>query len=484
MKRDLAALSAREHDVLIVGGGIYGACAAWDAAQRGLTVALVEKADFGGGTSWNSLRTIHGGLRHLQRLEVGLLRESVRERRALLRIAPALVRPLAFLAPTYGHGLRGREALAIGMLLNDALSRDRNQGLAEAERIPPARMLSAAEVQARVPGIPAAGLRGGALWTDAQAIDSQRLLLAFLHAAWDAGAVLANGVRVEALRREGSRVVGVDAVAGPSGERLAVRARVVLNAAGPGIPGLLKRAGIEKPRVPLLRAWNLVLRRAVAPGLAVGALSKGRYFFVVPWRDQSIVGTDYEAADRPGDPDRVQRFFGDVQAAFPWAGLLPEDVALVHVGLVPGERDASGLWSRSLVVDHESESGAPGLISMLGAKFTTARAVAEKALDRAAFRLGKPMACRTATTPLRRAIPLQGTIHEQIRFVLDEEMPLGLADVVLRRLDLAAAGVPENGEVERVLAVLADALGWDRERCEAERQDLQQALAPHVPRLL
>ena len=484
MKRDLAALSAREHDVLIVGGGIYGACAAWDAAQRGLTVALIEKADFGGGTSWNSLRTIHGGLRHLQRLEIGLLRESVRERRALLRIAPALVRPLGFLAPAYGHGKRGREALAIGMLLNNVLSSDRNEGLAEPERIPAARMLSAADVRARVPAIPASGLSGGAFWTDAQAVDSQRLLLAFLHAAADARAVLANAVRAEALVRESGRVVGVDAVDELTGARVALRARVVLNAAGPGIPGLLKRAGIERPRIPLLRAWNLVLRRAVAPGLAIGALSKGRYFFVVPWRDRSIVGTDYEAADRPGDPDRVKRFFADVQAAFPWAGLVPEDVALVHAGLVPGERDASGLWSNSLVVDHEQEH-APGLVSILGAKFTTARSVAEKALDLVGPRIGKPVAaCRTATTALARAVPLHGPIHDQVHFVLEHEMPSSLADVLLRRLDLATGGAPDNGEVERVLVAMADALGWNAARRENERHALQQALAPHMPPLL
>jgi glycerol-3-phosphate dehydrogenase len=430
------------------------------------------------------LKTIHGGLRHLQRFEIGLLRESVRERRALLRIAPALVRPLTFLAPTYGHGLRGREALTIGMLVNDALSRDRNEGLGEAERIPSARMLSASEVQARVPGIPAAGLSGGALWCDAQATDSQRLLLAFLHAASDAGAVLANGVRVESLLRDGARVIGVDAVDGPTGERLAVRARVVLNAAGPGISGLLKRAGIEKPRIPLLRAWNLVLRRALVPGLAVGALSKRRYFFAVPWRDRAIVGTDYEAADRPGDPDRVKPFFADVQAAFPWASLRSDDVALVHVGLVPGERDANGLWSRSLVVDHERENGTPGLVSILGAKFTTARAVAEKALDIVAPRLGNRVACRTGTTSLARGMPLTGTIHDQIGFAIAEEMPLGLADMVLRRLDLATGGVPENADVERILMVMADLLGWGAAKRDDERATLEQALAPHVPRLL
>jgi glycerol-3-phosphate dehydrogenase len=104
VKRDLGALAAREHDVLVVGGGIHGAAAAWDAAQRGLKTALVEARDFGSGVSWNSLKTIHGGLRSLQTLDLRRLRESVRERRALLRIAPELVRPLPFLIPVRGHG--------------------------------------------------------------------------------------------------------------------------------------------------------------------------------------------------------------------------------------------------------------------------------------------------------------------------------------------------------------------------------------------
>jgi len=141
VRRDLGALAAREHDLLIVGGGIHGAAAAWDAAQRGLAVALVEAHDFGSGVSWNSLKTIHGGIRHVQRADLLGLRESVRERRALLRIAPEIVKPLPFLIPTYGHGLKGREALAAALLLNDVVGYDRNQGLQAPGRIPPGRAL-------------------------------------------------------------------------------------------------------------------------------------------------------------------------------------------------------------------------------------------------------------------------------------------------------------------------------------------------------
>jgi glycerol-3-phosphate dehydrogenase len=483
VKRDIAALVEREHDLLIVGGGIYGAAACWDAAQRGLRAALVEKADFGSGTSWNSLKTIHGGLRHLQRLELGLLRESVRERRALQRIAPALVRPLPFLLPTYGHGPRGREAMAVGLRLYDLLAWDRNDGLPEPDRIPRSRMLAASEVRERVPGIDAKGLTGGALWTEAQVLDSERLLLAFLRAASEAGALVANAVEATGLLRSGARVTGVSARDHESGDALALRARVVLNCAGPGAVGLLRRAGLERPRVPLLRAWNFVLRRAASPQLAVGGRGDGRYLFLVPWRGVSIVGTDYESADAPGDPKRQQRFLEAVQRAFPWAGISADDVALLHAGLVPGERDASGLWSHSLVTDH-AEDGAPGLITAVGAKYTTARSVAERAVSLAFRNLGREAPpCRTAFTPLAWARPADAALERQVETAVREEMALTLADVVLRRAPLAGVGA-SGAEIETALAVTARERGWSSERADEERQALAHALRAHAPSLL
>lgn len=485
MKRDIAGLEEREHDLLIVGGGIYGAVACWDAAQRGLRVALVEKGDFGSGTSWNSLKTIHGGLRHLQRLEIGLLRESVRERRAFLRIAPLLVRPLPFLVPTYGHGLHGREAMAAGLLLNDLLASDRNDGLPEADRIDNGRMLSPAEVRERVLGLAEAGLTGGALWTDAQAVSSERLLLAFLHAASDAGAALANAVEVTELTRDGARVSGVRATDHASGAEITIRSRIVLNAAGPGVTGLLRRAGLERLRIPLLRAWNFVLKRPVVSRVAVGAKSGDRHLFLVPWRDRAIVGTDYEPAESPGDPQRQQRFLDDVREAFPWAGITAEDVAFVHAGVVPGEGGADGLWSHSLVVDHDAEDGLPGLVSVVGAKYTTARSVAQKAVELVFRRLGRAAPpCRTAETSLPKAHLLAGPLEQQVREAVREEMALSLADVVLRRTELGAAGSPPQAEVDTVEAVMTRELGWNGDSLEAERTGLRDALRAHAPLLL
>ena len=216
LKRDIAALAAREHDLLVVGGGITGAAAAWDAALRGLRVALVEAADFGGATSWNSLKTIHGGLRHLQRADVASVLESARERAVFLRIAPALVRPLPFLVPTHGHGLRGREAL--GLRARSPTTSSPGAATAACPRRTASRAAGSSprdEVRARVPGLDAAGLTGGALWTDAQVDGNERLVLAFVRGAAEHGAAVANHAAVEALLRDGGRARGRGALPRP-----------------------------------------------------------------------------------------------------------------------------------------------------------------------------------------------------------------------------------------------------------------------------
>jgi len=471
VRRDLGALAAATWDVAVVGGGVYGAAVAWDAAQRGLRVALVEREDFGAGTSWNSLKTIHGGMRYLQTLDLGRLRQSARERSTLLAIAPQIVRPLPFLVPTYGHGLTGREALALGLRLNDWLTRDRNRGLPAERRIGDARTVSAAEALRLVPGLAPRGLTGAALWHDAQAASTERLTIGFLHAAADAGAAAANHAEAVALLRVGGRVAGVavrDTLGGGTSE---VLARVVVNAAGPWADEFLQRGGPRRAPAPLLRARNVLLRREPVVPYAVGARSEGRFLFLVPWEGRTIVGTSYEPAEGPlGDPLAL---LDAAARAFPWAGIERRDVGLVHEGLVPGRRDAAGLSTRPRLHDHEAEDGLPGLVSLQGVKYTTARAVAERAVDLVFRRLGRAApACRTAVTPLPGARLLSGPLEDRVRCAVREEMALTLADAVLRRLDLGTAGSPAAGELDAVARVMADELGWDSGRERAEREAL------------
>ena len=470
MKRDLAALTAREHDLVVIGGGIHGAAAAWDAAQRGLSVALVEAQDFGAGVSWNSLKTVHGGLRHLQRADFAQVRESMRERRALLRMAPRIVRPLPFLVPTYGHGVRGREAMATALRLNDLIGRGRNEGLDEEHRIPRSRVLAPAEVERLVPGIEGKGLSGGAVWYDAQVTHSERLVVGLCRAAADAGAALANYVAATGFLRDGSRVTGIRARDVDGGGEMEIRGRMVLIATGPGLDRLLARAQVKPTGSPLLLGMNLVVRRAVVTSHAVGARSGNRYLFVVPWRERAIVGTAYDPASAAPDV-AVSRFLEESARAFPWAGLQPADVVLVHRGLVPGRRGAGAVETRSRLIDHEAADGVAGLVSLRGVKLTTARAEAEKVVDLVLRRLSRPaVACRTAVTPLPAAAPLEGGVAERARHAVREEMALRLSDVVLRRTDLGTGGPPSPADLDAAARAMAAALGWDEAKLRAERE--------------
>jgi glycerol-3-phosphate dehydrogenase len=477
VKRDLPALAAREWEVVVVGGGIYGAAAAWDAAQRGLSTALVEREDFGAGASWHSLKTIHGGMRYLQRLDLRRLRASARERTVLLRIAPELVYPLPFLVPTYGHGPAGREALALGLALNDALTRDRNDGLPPSHLIPPARTMGPDEAARLLPGLERRGLTGAALYHDAQAASTERLTLAFVHAAADAGAACANHAEAVGLLRAGTRVAGVVVRDALTGATLELRARAVVNAAGPWADDVLAAFGVRRPRGPLLRARNLVLRLPPPVGFAVGARHGGRFLFLVPWQGATILGTSYEPAERSASDPLA--FLDEARAAFPWAGLDHRRLALVHEGLVPGRGGAAGLATRPRLHDHEAEDGLGGLVSLQGVKYTTGRAVAEQAMDLVARRLGRPVPPgRTAATTLAKARRLQGTLDGRVREAVREEMALTLADAVLRRLDLGTAGRPDPTELDAVVGAMSRELGWDEARARRERAELDLAFPP------
>src|SRR5690349_18812461 len=194
MTRDLDALTDRTFDVLVVGGGIYGLAIAYDAALRGLAVALVERDDFGSGASFNHLRTIHGGLRYLQSFDLARARESVRERRTLARIAPHAIAPLPFALPLYRSILRGKLALRAGFLLDRVVSMGRNRGVPSSHRLPGGRVYSRGSAIQHFPGLKRQGLRGAAVWHDYVTLEPDRLTFAWALAAQRNGAVLANHV--------------------------------------------------------------------------------------------------------------------------------------------------------------------------------------------------------------------------------------------------------------------------------------------------
>ena len=417
VQRDLPTLARSRFDVLVIGGGIVGACVARDAALRGLSVALIDRGDFAGGISWNSLKIVHGGLRSLQGLDVRQAREFVRERRAWLRIAPHLVEPLAFVVPTRGSGRESALLVRAGLTLNDVVSSDRNSGISPSRVLPPGRALSTNEMRALVPGVFDA-YSGGALFHDAQLYSAERLVVAVLDDAVRAGATIANYVEATAALRDGATLAGVSAVDHLGGDRLELRAARIVNAAGAGAAAvadnLVGRVGSLKPMSGI--ALNLMLDcdESISTAFAIATSDEGRMrrLFVVPWRKRTLVGTAHYACERAPASDAelepfVARFVREIAAAWPARQISRDSVLLVHAGMQPLPHGAPGSKAHGppehLIVDH-ARDGVPQLLTAIGPKLTTSRAIAEQLADIVCERIGRATKpCETATRMLASA---------------------------------------------------------------------------------
>lgn len=424
MKRNLEELSNTKFDVLVIGGGIYGACVAYEATLRGLSVALVEKQDFCGATSANSLKTIHGGLRYLQHADLKRMRESIYERRTLMKIAPHLVHPLPVLVPTYGHGLKGIEAMTVALKINDLVSCDRNLGLSDPQKqIPAGRTLSPAECLTTLPGISADGLTGGAIFHDAQVYNSERLVLAYLQSATQLGLQAANYLEVTNFLQTGHTICGVQVTDALTANTFDIQAKAIINTSGPWINNVLKL--LKQPpssHQPFALAMNLVTRSLFDHDYAVGIYSKADYtdedailkrknrlLFIAPWQGCSLVGTTYSHyADTPDHlsvpQHEIQHFLDDINHAYPPANLTAQDVYWVHQGLLPSSHSPATTpvqLTKHYHIQNYQEEGLNGLISVTGVKYTTARNVAIHAVDTAATMLNRPvLPSQSAQQPL------------------------------------------------------------------------------------
>jgi glycerol-3-phosphate dehydrogenase len=545
VQRNLSELASRDYDLVIVGGGIFGAAAAWDATLRGLSVALLERADFAHAASANCFKMIHGGIRYLQHADLIRLRQSVAERSAFLRIAPHLARPLPILIPTYGHGMKGKEILAAGMKLYDLLTADRNRGIADpSRRIPATRTLSARQVAELYPALDVPGFTGGAVFHDGQMHSPARLLLAFLLSASARGARMANYAEATSLLRSGDRITGVRVRDTLEGGEYEVRGRVVLNAAGGLAPQWLARSlGQALSPVPTFSRDACFVVRRTLPGPYALAVSGGsrdpdaifsrdaRHLFLVPWRDCTLVGVWHRVWKE--DPDRVavsdaelQAWLEEINAACPWLELRREEVALTQCGLVlfgenrPGAQDLS-YGKRSLLVDHRRTDAVDGLLTLIGVRYTTARAEADRAVRLVFQQLGRSAPrSRTAWTPLwggeidsfealeREAraarpegvsdaslsallqnhgsgyrqvlecakddatlvltLPGSGTLRAEVVHAVRGEMAVRLEDVVFRRTDLGTSGHPGAAGLEACAGLMAAELGWSPARTSEE----------------
>jgi len=449
MKRDLAAMANKSYDVVVVGGGITGACVARDAALRGLSVALLDKNDFASATTAASSKLIHGGLRYLQNLEIGIVRESLRERRIWSNVAPHLVDPMTFLMPIRTDtGLKDRWVKAIGLTLYDWLSYDRNRIEDPEKAIPAHKKLSREEVLALEPGLVSDELRGAQIFYDYQMYSPERLALECILSAVEHGADVANYAEVVGFTKQDERVTGVElrdlAPAlgasdedAPPGETWRLAGRVVVNAAGPWADLLMTaihrnqqdHVDLAAPR--LIRSKGIhLLTRGLTKSHAIAVTEESTHFFILPWRGHSLLGTTDTVYE--GDPDKVHvsekdivDFLAVVNKGYPGAQLRRSDVLHFYAGLRPimdttspepkGEEErpdqapaegeegpSKSYWASrgAEVYDHEVKEGIKGVVTAIGGKWTTSRHLAEQVVNMVAGKLGiEDATCRTVETP-------------------------------------------------------------------------------------
>ncbi|MCP2500360.1 MAG: glycerol-3-phosphate dehydrogenase/oxidase [Deltaproteobacteria bacterium] len=549
-------MKGKEYDLVIVGGGIFGACAAWDAARRGLKVALLEKKDFSHATSANHLKMVHGGIRYLQHGDLVRVWESCRERTALLKIAPHLVRPLPIVMPTYGHGKRGKTVLGVGVSVYDLLTMDRNRRIAdEGRKIPGGRLITRQQVLDHFPGIEPRGLTGAAVFYDAQMYSPPRIALSFLRSAASAGADIANYVEVTRFLRSDGRVVGVGAKDVLGGENLEVRGKVVLNAAGPWAARLLETGtdlGLA-PKPVFSRDACFVVSRRISEEYALACQTRsrdadaiisrgGRHLFLAPWRGFTLIGVwhgVYRGApeDVGVTEEELQAFLDETNAAYPGLSLARKDVTMVNFGLILFEDTKQGgaeisFGKRSLLIDHEKTHHVIGLVTLIGVRATTARGMAEKAVNLVFRKLGKtPPRSDTEITPifggriekyddfLGRAVEqrpfglgrdvLAPLIHNygseypgvlkyidgnpewahrlgdstvlkaEVVHAVREEMAEKIGDVVFRRTDMGTGGHPGEVALLECARLMASELGWDEDRVREEIDEVREEFLLH-----
>lgn len=515
-------------DLLVVGGGVNGLAVAWDAALAGLAVGVVDKGDWGSGTSSWSSRMVHGGLKYLEKYDVRLVRESLRDREWLLRRAPHLVRPLPFVLPSYRGDRHSKPALRLGMIAYDLLSVGKS--------VPRHQAFSRRQTLARLPGIRADGLRGAARYYDAQVEYAERLCVELMLGARAAGAAALNHTRVESLSLTGDRVTGARVRDELTGEAYQIAAAVTVNVAGPWADDILAGTPLASRRwIGGTKGTHLVVAPFEgAPGDAMYYESDDRRpMMVIPWLGRYLIGStdrrfagdlDTVSADR----DEVDYILYETNKLFPKAGLSRDAILYSYTGVRPLPYVSAGTTAdisrRHEIHDHTGQ--VEGLLTVVGGKLTTFRALAGHALATIRPKLrrelppGRPRLSdqrlpgygparlpdglpAALATRLRRIYgaraaavaalmrdeprtarvldPATGLVAAEVVFAVRAEQALRVADVLARRVMVGLEPDLGRGVLAEVVDVIAGELGWDAARRRAERAAYESYLCRFAP---
>lgn len=534
-KREQALQSVTSgYDVVIVGGGVNGAGTAWECALRGMRVLLVEKGDLGSGTSSWSSKMIHGGLKYLEKYDVPLVRESLREREWLLRAAPHLVKELRFLLPFYKTNEHSANILRLGMVAYDVLSFDKSVRRFE--------LLSAEKILEREPGLNSDGLTGAAYYSDAQVNYAERMTYEIALAAQRAGATVLTHAKAVKLGRSGKRVSSLTFRDELTGREFTAAARVVVNAAGPWIDQVWDQPDVQLPRMNGgTKGTHLVLDPfpgAPKDAFYYEAQADGRPMMVIPWLGRYLIGStdirftgDLDMA--AATPDEYEYILRETNWVIPEANLTNSDIAYHFTGVRPlpykSEGDVADITRRHIIEDHAPEIA--GLYTLVGGKLTTFRQVGEDFADIFCKKFGLKRKSvthklalpgggepdlgrlRVAVQPLglpphmsNRLVDMYGTRAPDIaafiagdatnREVIDDAFGLTvgevrwaaevedayrLTDIMCRRTMIGLENHLGRPMLAKVADVAAQSLGWDAARVEAELADYEHYLTRFVP---
>jgi glycerol-3-phosphate dehydrogenase len=512
---------SEQYDIAIIGGGINGAGIARDAALRGFKVILLEKNDFGSGTTAWSSRLIHGGLRYLEYAEIPLVFESLRERRRLQVLASHLVRRIRMTIPVYRHSRRGRFLIRLGMLAYDLLS--------IGKAVPRHRMLDRDDLLRETPGVLSEGLTGGAQYYDAQVTFAERLVIENVISAAAAGADVRNYSPVIGINVREGVVNSLQFVDHASGAEEEIAASVVINAAGPWVDRVLSTVNRE---MPVLMGGTKGSHIIVGPfdgapdsAFYVEARADGRPFFIIPWNDQYLIGTtDIRYEGDPGgvgaSDQEIAYLLDETNYIFPGARLTPADIHYTYAGVRPLPKREKGpesaITRKHIIFRHRVE--ADGLISIIGGKLTTYRNLAEQTVDRSARRLGESHDCQTRDKPLPGAVDLEaarqhlesipslaprcierllsvygsrateiadgidaGFVDEartvlaaEIAYVIRTEFAVTLVDIMHRRTMLGLAADQGRAVTDEIARLAATELAWDKSETARQIEALRK----------
>jgi glycerol-3-phosphate dehydrogenase len=522
--------------MLIIGGGIYGAALCWEASHRGIETLLIEQDDYASGASSNSLKTIHGGLRSLQSLNLKAVIKGMRERSVLMGISPNYIKPLACILPTTNKLMKSRVAVGAGLTLYNILYSFIKPIHGWKTKIPRASLFDLKELRRRTNDLFSyENFTGGAIWYDAQVQNTERFVLQFIKSACRGNATALNHVKAQKLESDTSssndRLLIQDQLTGQT-KRVSAKVIVDCSSAWNFSPSECDNQKTDGS-VRYIRAVNIIISKKLfdnAVGLNIRSQSSGedRLFFFSPWKEHTMIGTWYSTTDDPTlnkiSEEELQQFLDDINSSLVTPGLAQEDVSNIHIGFLPADQSAersdappdTHLLKSYQLKNWSEEAGIRNLYTFRGTKYTLARTDATEVIDQLVTAIDRDIpASRSHVLPIYQTTSLPENTHSlsdtiidrlmidygadintifdiidnrpdttavipgtsdhikaEVYYAVDHEQAMTLTDLLKRRLDTGDRSPPEITTAENCADIMQKVLGWTDDEKNSQIKNL------------